>query len=219
MLSCWHGDPKERPTFTDLVEILGDLLQENVLQEGKDYIPLNDSQSSEEIDLSQSPICPQNNSDEDDCDMRLHCHNLAVRYYNCVSFPGCFTGGNQIRCPSRLKTFEEFPMTNVAHKGQPDNQTDSGMVLASEELERIENRHRTDGVYSSSRRNKETITPSCSSLQNRSQSSYPSYTGGQTFYNSEYGELSEQSEGDSFTPPGGSGSPDLVHASFFSDEN
>ncbi|XP_044137054.1 vascular endothelial growth factor receptor 3 isoform X1 [Bufo gargarizans] len=221
MLSCWHGDPKERPKFTDLFEILGDLLQENVLQEGKDYIPLNDSQSSEEMDLSQSPIFPQNNSDEEECDMRLHCHNLAVRYYNCVSFPGCFTGGNQIRCPSRLKTFEEFPMTNVMHKGHPDNQTDSGMVLASEELERIENRHRTDAVYSSksSRRNKESTTPSCSSLQNRSQSSYPSYSGGQTFYNSEYGELSEQSEGDSFTPPGGSASPDLVHASFFSDEN
>ncbi|CAN2387230.1 Belongs to the protein kinase superfamily. Tyr protein kinase family. CSF-1 PDGF receptor subfamily [Pristimantis euphronides] len=221
MLSCWHGDPKERPTFSDLVEILGDLLQENVHQEGKDYIPLNDSQSSEEMDLSQSPICPQSNSDEEECDMRLHCHNLAVRYYNCVSFPGCFTGGNQIRCPSRLKTFEEFPMTNVMHKGQPDSQTDSGMVLASEELERIENRHRTDGVYSSksSHRNKETTAPSCSSLQNRSQSSYASYSGGQTFYNSEYGELSEQSEGDSYTPPGSSASPDLTHASFFSDEN
>ncbi|KAG9490903.1 hypothetical protein GDO78_006304 [Eleutherodactylus coqui] len=221
MLSCWHGDPKERPIFTDLVEILGDLLQENVQQEGKDYIPLNDSQSSEEMDLSQSPICPQNNSDEEECDMRLHCHNLAVRYYNCVSFPGCFTGGNQIQCPSRLKTFEEFPMTNMIHKGHPDNQTDSGMVLASEELERIENRHRTDGVHSgkSSRRNRETTSPNCSSLQNRSPSSYPSYGGGQTFYNNEYGELSEQSEGDSFTPPGSSASSDLVHASFFSDEN
>ncbi|KFO08296.1 Vascular endothelial growth factor receptor 3, partial [Balearica regulorum gibbericeps] len=41
MLTCWHGDPKERPTFSDLVEILGNLLQENVQQEGKDYIPLN----------------------------------------------------------------------------------------------------------------------------------------------------------------------------------
>ncbi|XP_075066135.1 vascular endothelial growth factor receptor 3 isoform X2 [Mixophyes fleayi] len=219
MLSCWHGDPKERPTFTDLVEILGDLLQENVQQEGKDYIPLNDSQSSEEMDLSQSPICPQHNSDEEECDMRLHCHNLAVRYYNCVSFPGCFTGGNQIHCSSRVKTFEEFPMTNVPHKGHPDNQTDSGMVLASEELERIENRHRTDGGFSkSSRRNKE-MASGCSSFQNRSHPSYPSYSGGQTFYNSEYGELSEHSEGDSFTPPGGSGSPGLIHASFFSDEN
>lgn len=32
MLNCWYGDPKERPTFSDLVEILGDLLQENVQQ-------------------------------------------------------------------------------------------------------------------------------------------------------------------------------------------
>ncbi|NXK86745.1 VGFR3 factor, partial [Formicarius rufipectus] len=32
MLSCWHSDPKERPTFSDLVEILGNLLQENVQQ-------------------------------------------------------------------------------------------------------------------------------------------------------------------------------------------
>lgn len=27
MLSCWAGEPKERPAFSDLVEILGDLLQ------------------------------------------------------------------------------------------------------------------------------------------------------------------------------------------------
>ena len=27
MLSCWAGDPKERPAFSDLVEILGNLLQ------------------------------------------------------------------------------------------------------------------------------------------------------------------------------------------------
>ncbi|XP_075458175.1 vascular endothelial growth factor receptor 3 isoform X2 [Ascaphus truei] len=217
MLSCWYGDPKERPIFTDLVEILGDLLQENVQQEGKDYIPLNDSQSSEDMEFSQGPICRQHTSDEEECDLRLH--NLAVRYYNCVSFPGCFTGGNQIRCPSRLKTFEEFPMTHMTYKGHLDNQTDSGMVLASEELERIENRHRTEGEFSrGSPRNKE-VTLGHSSPQERSRPSYPSHTGGQTFYNSEYGELSEHSEGDSYTPPGGSASPGLIHASFFSDEN
>uniref|UniRef100_A0A8B9Q7Q4 Protein kinase domain-containing protein n=1 Tax=Apteryx owenii TaxID=8824 RepID=A0A8B9Q7Q4_APTOW len=41
MLDCWHGVPTERPTFTELVERLGDLLQANVQQDGKDYIPLN----------------------------------------------------------------------------------------------------------------------------------------------------------------------------------
>ncbi|XP_018107492.1 vascular endothelial growth factor receptor 3 isoform X1 [Xenopus laevis] len=220
MLSCWHGDPKERPTFTDLVEILGDLLQENVQQEGKDYIPLNDSQSSEDMETSQAPIYPQHISDEEECDMRLHCHNIAVRYYNCVSFPGCFTGGNQIRCPSQLKTFEEFPMTSMAYKSHQDSQTDSGMVLASEELERIEKEHRTGGGHSSkgSWRNKD-MPPEHSSPYHRSQASYPPQTGGQTFYNSEYGELSELSEGDSYTPPGGCASPGLIHASFFSDEN
>lgn len=34
MLDCWHGVPTERPTFTELVERLGDLLQANVQQVG-----------------------------------------------------------------------------------------------------------------------------------------------------------------------------------------
>ncbi|KAG8144354.1 hypothetical protein E2320_012878 [Naja naja] len=32
MLDCWHSTPTERPTFTNLVERLGDLLQANVQQ-------------------------------------------------------------------------------------------------------------------------------------------------------------------------------------------
>lgn len=32
MLDCWHGDPKQRPTFSELVEHLGNLLQANVRQ-------------------------------------------------------------------------------------------------------------------------------------------------------------------------------------------
>ncbi|XP_068815828.1 vascular endothelial growth factor receptor 3 isoform X4 [Struthio camelus] len=244
MLSCWHGDPKERPTFSDLVEILGNLLQENVqqllfaepfpvgkaspsckathsssYQEGKDYIPLNDSHSSEDDGFSQVPSSVQQNSDEEDFDMRIRCHSLAARYYNCVSFPGCLTGGNQIRCPSRIKTFEEFPMTHTMYKAHPDNQTDSGMVLASEEFERIENRHRKEGGFSSkgSSRTAELLGEQ-SDLRGRCQPSYGSQVGGQTFYNSEYGELSEHSEDGSCTPPGEGASPSTLHASFFSEQ-
>ncbi|XP_068815829.1 vascular endothelial growth factor receptor 3 isoform X5 [Struthio camelus] len=219
MLSCWHGDPKERPTFSDLVEILGNLLQENVQQEGKDYIPLNDSHSSEDDGFSQVPSSVQQNSDEEDFDMRIRCHSLAARYYNCVSFPGCLTGGNQIRCPSRIKTFEEFPMTHTMYKAHPDNQTDSGMVLASEEFERIENRHRKEGGFSSkgSSRTAELLGEQ-SDLRGRCQPSYGSQVGGQTFYNSEYGELSEHSEDGSCTPPGEGASPSTLHASFFSEQ-
>ncbi|XP_014436650.2 vascular endothelial growth factor receptor 3 isoform X2 [Pelodiscus sinensis] len=218
MLSCWHGDPKERPTFSDLVEILGDLLQENVQQEGKDYIPLNDSQSSEDDGFSQVPSSAQQNSDEEEFDMRLRCHSLAARYYNCVSFPGCLTGGNQIRCPSRIKTFEEFPMTHTMYKTHPDNQTDSGMVLASEELERIENRHRKEGGFSKGPSRNVELAAEQSDLRARCRPLYRSPVGGQTFYNSEYGELSEHSEDSSYTPPGDGASPSTVHASFFSEQ-
>ncbi|XP_034258509.1 vascular endothelial growth factor receptor 3 isoform X1 [Pantherophis guttatus] len=219
MLNCWYGDPKERPTFSDLVEILGDLLQENVQQEGKDYIPLNDSQSSEDDGFSQVASSIQQNSDEEEFDMKIHCHNVAARYYNCVSFPGCLTGGNQIRCPSRLKTFEEFPMTQTMYKAHPDNQTDSGMVLASEEFERLENRHRKEGAFSSKGSNQNTDpTVDQSKPRGRGRPLYQSELRGQTFYNSEYGELSEQSEEGSCTPPTEGTSPSLLHASFFSDQ-
>uniref|UniRef100_A0A7N4V7K0 Vascular endothelial growth factor receptor 3 n=1 Tax=Sarcophilus harrisii TaxID=9305 RepID=A0A7N4V7K0_SARHA len=112
MLSCWSGDPKERPAFSDLVEILGDLLQENVQQEGKDYIPLNDSQSSEDDGFSQGPSAAHHNLDAEEYDLRLHCHSL-----------------------------------NTSSSKGLENQTDSGMVLASEEFERIENRHRKEGGF------------------------------------------------------------------------
>lgn len=42
MLACWESSPSDRPTFTDLSETLGDLLQARVQQDGKDYIPLGD---------------------------------------------------------------------------------------------------------------------------------------------------------------------------------
>uniref|UniRef100_A0A8C0IAK6 receptor protein-tyrosine kinase n=1 Tax=Bubo bubo TaxID=30461 RepID=A0A8C0IAK6_BUBBB len=41
MLDCWQSNPNDRPRFSELVKKLGDLLQANVQQEGKDYIPLN----------------------------------------------------------------------------------------------------------------------------------------------------------------------------------
>uniref|UniRef100_A0A8C9Z8E3 Vascular endothelial growth factor receptor 3 n=1 Tax=Sander lucioperca TaxID=283035 RepID=A0A8C9Z8E3_SANLU len=89
MLACWQGEPKERPNFPALVQILGDLL-----------------------------------------------------YYNCVPFAGCvFVGPSKI-CQPRVKTFEELPLEMHRQKAPQDNQTDSGMVLASEEFERIEHRHR-----------------------------------------------------------------------------
>ncbi|XP_053422955.1 vascular endothelial growth factor receptor 3 isoform X4 [Nycticebus coucang] len=149
MLSCWSGDPKARPAFSELVEILGDLLQVGDQQEEEDHMALCDSQSSEEGSFLQASTTALHvtDTDADDSPPSLHCHSLAARYYNCVSFPGCLARGIQTQGPSRMKTFEEFPMTPTTYKASVDNQTDSGMVLASEEFEQIEHRQRQGGRF------------------------------------------------------------------------
>uniref|UniRef100_A0A671VHP6 Vascular endothelial growth factor receptor 3 n=1 Tax=Sparus aurata TaxID=8175 RepID=A0A671VHP6_SPAAU len=134
MLACWHGEPKGRPTFPALVQILGDLLQDNSLP---DYVPLNHSQSSEDDGFSQASSRPP--SEEE---LRLACNTLPARYYNCVPFTGCVFAGPSKMCQPRVKTFEELPLEMHPQKAPQENQTDSGMVLASEEFERIEHQHR-----------------------------------------------------------------------------
>uniref|UniRef100_A0A4W3HCX7 Vascular endothelial growth factor receptor 3 n=1 Tax=Callorhinchus milii TaxID=7868 RepID=A0A4W3HCX7_CALMI len=90
MLGCWQGEPRDRPTFSDLVELLGDLLQANVQQV---RAPSVDKESH----LSCSPRNP----------IAL-C--VLSRYYNCLLLHGYPAGGNPVVCPSRVKTFEEVPL-------------------------------------------------------------------------------------------------------------
>ncbi|XP_035859647.1 vascular endothelial growth factor receptor 3 isoform X3 [Sander lucioperca] len=205
MLACWQGEPKERPNFPALVQILGDLLQDNSIPDGKDYIPLNHSQSSEDDGFSQASSRPP--SEEE---LRLACNTLPARYYNCVPFAGCvFVGPSKI-CQPRVKTFEELPLEMHRQKAPQDNQTDSGMVLASEEFERIEHRHR--GAVSKSRMGSssstEPLTASHGSLGRSSgagssmhRPNFFSQLSGQTFYNNEYGHLSEEGFCDFFSSP------------------
>uniref|UniRef100_A0A3Q4GLS1 receptor protein-tyrosine kinase n=1 Tax=Neolamprologus brichardi TaxID=32507 RepID=A0A3Q4GLS1_NEOBR len=47
MLDCWLNRPTDRPTFTELVEHLGNLLQASAQQDGKDYIPLTVGEAEE----------------------------------------------------------------------------------------------------------------------------------------------------------------------------
>uniref|UniRef100_A0A671S6F2 Vascular endothelial growth factor receptor 3 n=1 Tax=Sinocyclocheilus anshuiensis TaxID=1608454 RepID=A0A671S6F2_9TELE len=137
MLACWQGEPRERPTFPALVEILGDLLQENSLPE----IPFNVSQSSEDDGFSQTQDCGGLSTVLMPLFRIYICFSL-TRYYNCVPFAGCIIVGPSSTCHSRVKTFEELPLEMTSHKTHHDSQTDSGMVLASDELERFEHKHR-----------------------------------------------------------------------------
>ncbi|XP_036799453.1 vascular endothelial growth factor receptor 3 isoform X3 [Oncorhynchus mykiss] len=187
MLACWQGEPRERPPFQALVDILGDLLQDDRLPDGKDYIPLNPSQSSEEDSFSHASSRPASQEE-----MRLACHSIPIRYYNCVPFAGCvFVGPSKLSsCQPRVKTFEELPMETAWYKthNNGDNQTDSGMVLASEEFEMIQHKHR--GANSTERL--VVVESSGSSVSSRHRPAFLSQLSGQTFYNNEYGQLSEE---------------------------
>ncbi|CAO2642776.1 Vascular endothelial growth factor receptor 3 [Lemmus lemmus] len=208
MQSCWSGDPKARPAFSELVEILGDLLQGGGWQEEEEEcMALHSSQSSEEGGFMQASTTALHitEADAESSPPSLHCHSLAARYYNCVSFPGCLTRGTQTQGSSRMKTFEEFPMTPTTYKASVDNQTDSGMVLASEELEQIENRHRQEGSFSCKGPGQHMDIPrGHPDPQGRRRRPTQGAQGGKVFYNSEYGEVSQPCKEDDGSPSAGS---------------
>ncbi|XP_055286716.1 vascular endothelial growth factor receptor 3 isoform X2 [Moschus berezovskii] len=214
MLSCWAGDPKERPAFSDLVEILGNLLQGRAQQEDEDCVAPHGSQSSEEGSFLQASTTAMHitemDADTEGSPLSLHQHSLAARYYNCVSFPGCLARGTQTQGSSRMKTFEEFPMTPTTYKAIVDSQTDSGMVLASEEFEQLESRHREESRLSCKApgRNVNVTTAHLDPQGRRRPNPGPR---GQVFYNSEYGELAG--------PPEESASTPAAQAPFFTDSS
>ncbi|XP_010776250.1 vascular endothelial growth factor receptor 1-like [Notothenia coriiceps] len=106
MLACWEAGPSDRPTFTNLVETLGDLLQARVQQEGKDYIPLGSFMAG---DTGRSVTCKEN--------------------------PLAVTNLSYMRGMATLQTFEELPCAEPDSLN--DEQSDSGMVLPSEELKHV----------------------------------------------------------------------------------
>ncbi|XP_026056306.1 vascular endothelial growth factor receptor 1-like isoform X1 [Carassius auratus] len=109
MMACWENNPEDRPSFSALVEILGDLLQTCVQQDGKDYIPLNAFISGEGNTVTPHIV-------QKDISQK----SLGTSSYS---------SSGKIKA---ISTFEDL------HKEIPDdNQSDSGMVLPSEELIRV----------------------------------------------------------------------------------
>ncbi|XP_024896538.1 vascular endothelial growth factor receptor 3 [Pteropus alecto] len=212
MLSCWSGDPRERPAFSELVDILGDLLQGWGRQEEEEDCMVPCSSSSEEGSFLQASTTALHVAEADATEEGSppNQHSLAARYYNCVSFPGCLARGTQ--GPSRMKTFEEFPMTPTNYKASVDNQTDSGMVLASEEFERLESRHKQEGGLSCKGPGWNVdVTRVHPDPQGRRRRPDWAARGGQVFYNSEYGELVGPRKESDFAPS--------ARAPFFADNS
>nr|XP_019592053.1 PREDICTED: vascular endothelial growth factor receptor 1 [Rhinolophus sinicus] len=102
MLDCWHKDPKERPRFAELVEKLGDLLQANVQQDGKDYIPLNAILTGNSGFTYSAPAFSEDFFKEDISAPRFNSGSSDnVRYVNAFNFMSM----------ERIKTFEELAPT------------------------------------------------------------------------------------------------------------
>ncbi|KAM5192555.1 vascular endothelial growth factor receptor 2 [Mantella aurantiaca] len=140
MLDCWHGDPLLRPTFTELVEHLGNVLQRNVQLDGKDYIPLETLNIEEDSGLSMptSPVsCMEG---EEMCDAKFHYDNAAgIRIIQ---------NTKRNSRPVSVKTFEDIPVETTVKVAPDDNLTDSGMILASEELRVLENTQKEAQLFS-----------------------------------------------------------------------
>lgn len=115
MLDCWQGEPGDRPTFTELVESLGDLLQASVQQEGKHYIPINTALLSKVGDPSNLSPCEETPT-------RPTSHHDSGNTWNV-----------KIR-PASVKTFDEVTMENGTNEGHEGGQSDSGMGLSSDDM-------------------------------------------------------------------------------------
>lgn len=114
MLDCWQAEPGNRPTFTELVERLGDLLQASVQQEGKHYIPIA-ALLSKEGDPSNTALSEETNT-------------RPLSYRDSGS-----TWNIKIR-PASVKTFDEVTMENGSNDNHEGGQSDSGMGLSSDDM-------------------------------------------------------------------------------------
>ncbi|XP_030001567.1 vascular endothelial growth factor receptor kdr-like isoform X1 [Sphaeramia orbicularis] len=117
MLDCWQGEPQERPTFTELVERLGDLLQASVQQEGKHYIPINTllakvGDPSTVVPSEETPTRPVSHRDSGST------WNIKIR-------------------PASVKTFDEVTMDIGTHENHEGGHSDSGMGLSSDNMKTL----------------------------------------------------------------------------------
>lgn len=118
MLDCWQGEPLERPTFTELVERLGDLLQASVQQEGKHYIPINTALLAKVGDPSNTVL-------SEETPTRPASHRDSGSTWNI-----------KIR-PASVKTFDEVTMENGTNENHGGGQSDSGMGLSSDNMQTL----------------------------------------------------------------------------------
>lgn len=106
MLDCWLARPTDRPTFAEMVEHMGNLLQASAYQDGKDYIPLTVGSEAERSPVTPDPRSPYSRPQSGEIlEAQLHYDNPP-----------------SLGRPLSVKTFDDIP---VARSSVMEGHTDS----------------------------------------------------------------------------------------------
>uniref|UniRef100_A0A672KSS6 receptor protein-tyrosine kinase n=1 Tax=Sinocyclocheilus grahami TaxID=75366 RepID=A0A672KSS6_SINGR len=106
MLDCWLDRPKDRPTFTQLVEHLGNLLQASAQQDGKDYIPLTNGEMEEESGAPHISVTSKKAFYAGNKEDQLHYDNAPP-----LGFPQQI---DSCGVPINITTFVDIPLEHTA---------------------------------------------------------------------------------------------------------
>ncbi|XP_060933852.1 vascular endothelial growth factor receptor 2 isoform X1 [Limanda limanda] len=163
MLDCWLARPTDRPTFAEMVEHMGNLLQASAQQDGKDYIPLTagEAEGSPVTPDPRNPYSrPQSGEIQDD---QLH-------YDNPRSL-GLSQQSERCSRPLSVKTFDDIP---VAHSSVMEGHTDSGVGFSQEEVKGLNQRLQTNFSQMMRCKSKESLASESSNQTSGYQSGYHS---------------------------------------------
>nr|XP_055041614.1 vascular endothelial growth factor receptor 2 [Misgurnus anguillicaudatus] len=127
MLDCWLDRPKERPTFTQLVEHLGNLLQASAQQDGKDYIPLTNGDVEEDSEAPHHNATSKITLQASRAEAQLHYDNAPP-----VGLP---QQTNSCGVPITMTTFEDIPLE---HTAVMNGHMDRGVGLSREQMKALD---------------------------------------------------------------------------------
>uniref|UniRef100_A0A9J8DGD3 receptor protein-tyrosine kinase n=1 Tax=Cyprinus carpio carpio TaxID=630221 RepID=A0A9J8DGD3_CYPCA len=127
MLDCWLDRPKDRPTFTQLVKHLGNLLQASAQQDGKDYIPLTNGEMEEESGAPHLSVTSKRAFYAGNKEAQLHYDNAPP-----LGFPQQI---DSCGVPISMTNFVDIPLE---HTAVMNGHMDCGVGLSREQMKALD---------------------------------------------------------------------------------
>uniref|UniRef100_A0AAY4DE32 receptor protein-tyrosine kinase n=1 Tax=Denticeps clupeoides TaxID=299321 RepID=A0AAY4DE32_9TELE len=134
MLNCWLDRPTDRPTFAELVDHLGNLLQASAHQDGKDYIPLTSGEQELRLGPSHTRAPLNRATKEESTDTQLHYDNappLGMIAEGQFSFLSCSA---LLRCKSKESLASESSIQTSGYQSGYHSDDADAPIYANEEM-------------------------------------------------------------------------------------